>query len=283
LVALRGWRSPVKVGTVASVTVSPTAAARRGGVVGDFFAGVGLMLRGLSLVLRSPRLWFLGLIPAVITFGLLGVGLFVLVKWDGQLATLITPFADHWASALRSTLRAIVEIALLGAWVLLSVLLYTALTLIIGQPFYEAIAKRIDDDMGGIKGERNVSFWRQLPRSIVESARLLFLTAMKGVLVFLVALIPVAGQIAGPILGAFVGGWAIALELTSVAFERRGLVLRHRRQLLGQRRALTLGFGVAAFTCLLIPGVDVLLMPGAVAGATLLSRRVFGDPIRRAP
>ncbi len=266
---------------MASVTVTPTVATRRGGAVSEFFAGIGLLLRGQGMVLRSPTLWLRGLIPALITFVVLGAGLFVLVKWDGQIATFLTPFADHWSSGLRTTMRAVVEVALLGGWILLSVLLFTAITLIIGQPFYESIAKRIDDNLGGIKDERNVAFWRQLPRSIVESSRLLFLTAIKAVLVFLVALIPVVGQVAAPILGAFVGGWAIALELTSVAFERRGLVLRHRRQLLGARRAMTLGFGLAAFLCLLVPGVDVLLMPGAVAGATLLSRRVFGDPLTR--
>jgi CysZ protein len=265
---------------MATVIVPRSAADRRGGVVSEFFAGIGLMLRGLSMVMRSPRLWLLGLLPAVVTFLLLGAGFVALVMYDGQIATFLTPFAEHWNGAFRETLHAVVQIALLGAWILLSVLLYTALTLIIGQPFYEAIAKRIDDSLGGLRNERDVSFWRQLPRSIVESARLLFLTAMKGLLVFAVTLIPVAGQVAGPVLGAFVGGWAIALELTSVPFERRGLVLRHRRALLGSRRALSLGFGVAAFICLLIPGVDILLMPGAVAGATLLSRRVFGDPVR---
>ncbi len=265
---------------MASVTVLRTTATRRGGAIGDFFGGIGLMLRGQSLVLRSPRLWFLGLIPAVITFALLVGGFIALLRFDRRIATFITPFAANWTGWLHGMVVGAVEIALAGAWVLLSIVLYTALTLIIGQPFYEAISKRIDDSMGGIRDERNVSFWRQLPRSIVESVRLLLLTGMKGILVFVLTLVPVVGWVAGPIVGAMVGGWAIALELTSVPFERRGMVLRHRRQYLGARRPLAAGFGLAAFICLLIPGLDVLLMPGAVAGATLLSREVFGDPVR---
>jgi CysZ protein len=253
----------------------------RGGPVGEFLTGVGLLLRGIGLMLRAPGMWLLGLIPAIIAFVLLAGGLFAVIHWDAQLATLMTPFADHWSSTWRVLLRDAIELALVVAWVLVSVFIFTAFTLIIGEPFYEAISKRIDDRFGGIQSERNISFWRQLPRSIVESSRLLVRTVVNGVLVFLVALIPAAGPFIGPVLGAFLGGWAIALELTSVPFERRGLVLRDRRQRLGERRALTLGFGVAAFVCLLIPGVDVLLMPGAVAGATLLSRRVFGDPLHR--
>jgi hypothetical protein len=42
---------------------------------------------------------------------------------------------------------------------------------------------------------------------------------------------------------------------------------------------MALGFGVAVFACFLIPLGAVLLMPAAVAGGTLLSRRVLGLPI----
>jgi CysZ protein len=44
-------------------------------------------------------------------------------------------------------------------------------------------------------------------------------------------------------------------------------------------RPLTLGFGVAVFLCFLIPLGAILLMPAAIAGATLLSRRALGRPI----
>jgi CysZ protein len=39
-----------------------------------------------------------------------------------------------------------------------------------------------------------------------------------------------------------------------------------------------LGFGVPVFVVFLVPFVAVLVMPGAVAGATLLTRRVLGQP-----
>jgi CysZ protein len=255
---------------------------RRRGIVGEFFAGIGIFLRGQFMVLRSPGLWLLGLLPAVITFLLLVGGFIALAMYDRQVADFTTPFANHWSSWLQETLRLAVEVAVVVGWVVLSIVLYASVTLIIGEPFYEAISKRIDDSLGGIRDEVSVGFWRQLPRSIVEAARLLFFTGAKGLLVVLVTLIPVVGAFIGPVLGAFIGGWAIALELTSVPFERRGLVLRHRRIKLGARRSLTLGFGVATFVCLLIPGIDILLMPGAVAGATLLSRRVIGEADRGA-
>jgi len=47
----------------------------------------------------------------------------------------------------------------------------------------------------------------------------------------------------------------------------------------GYQRPVALGFGVAVFCCFLIPLGAVLLMPAAVAGATLLARAVLGDPL----
>jgi len=236
------------------------------------------MFRGLRMYVRSPGIMLLGLLPAVITLAVLVAGFVALITWDNDIARLITPFADSWSADLRNTLRTVVELALLGSWLLLSVLLFTAVTLIIGQPFYEAISKRVDDLMGGVSGgDINVSFWKTLPRSIIENIRLLVVTISVGVLVFLIGLVPVAGQILGPVLGALLGGWAVALELTSVPFERRGMHLRQRRLRLRGRRSMALGFGAAAFVVFLVPGLDVLLMPAAVAGATMLARRVNGE------
>jgi CysZ protein len=39
---------------------------------------------------------------------------------------------------------------------------------------------------------------------------------------------------------------------------------------------LALGFGVSVFVCFLVPLGAVLVMPAAVAGATLLTRHAYG-------
>jgi CysZ protein len=129
-----------------------------------------------------------------------------------------------------------------------------------------------------VPGGVDVSFWRSLPRTTVDSVRLLILGTVLGVVIFGTGLIPVVGEFVTPVLGAMVGGWVLALELSSVPFERRGMRFKHRRRMLRSRRAMSLGFGVATFVCFLIPLGAVLVMPAAVAGATLLSRRVMGLP-----
>jgi CysZ protein len=251
------------------------------GIGRDFFSGVGFLLRGIGMYARNPRLMLLGLIPAVISGVLLLAAFVAMIVFVDDVVALATPFADNWSSAVRQATRFVVMLAVAAVWVVLSFLAFAALTLIIGQPFYEAISKRVEDQLGGVPGEIDVSFWRSLPRSIADSMRLLITTALFGILIFGTGLIPLAGEVVAPVLAALLGGWVLALELSSVPFERRGMRFRERRRVLRSRRAMALGFGVATFACFLIPLGAVLVMPAAVAGATLLSRRVMGLPDTR--
>ncbi len=250
------------------------------GALADAIRGARFLGRGLAMYVRSPRLMLLGLIPAMISSVLLIVGLVGLVLVADDLASLATPFADDWATGARTTIRIVAAVAVVGVGVVLEVLVFTALTLLIGEPFYEAISARVDDSLGGVPGGAiDVPFWRSLPRSIANSARLFAFAAVCGVPLFVAGFIPVVGETVVPVLGASVAGWVLALELTGVAFERRGLSLPDRRQRLRARPALSLGFGVATFACFLIPLGAVLVMPAAVAGATLLTRELFGQSV----
>ena len=112
----------------------------------------------------------------------------------------------------------------------------------------------------------------------MDSLRLFIFAVVVGIPLFVFGLIPVVGETVVPVLTAVFGGWVLALELTGVPFERRGLRLVQRRQVLRRQRPLALGFGVATFVCFLIPLGAVLVMPAAVAGATLMTRRVYGLP-----
>jgi CysZ protein len=253
-------------------------AAVAGGAVRQFLAGVGLLGRGLGLCLRSPRLLGLGLIPALIS-GAVYVGALIALIWFlPDLTASVTWFADDWSTGLRDVVRVIAGIGLLGLGGLLGVLSFTAVTLLIGDPFYERISELVEDRFGGVPDEVETVWWRSLRRSLVDSLRLIGLSILIGIPLFVAGFIPVVGQTVVPVLTGAVAGWLLAVELTGVPFQRRGRRLADRRVALRAHRPLALGFGVAVFVCFLIPLGAVLLMPAAVAGGTLLSRRALGLP-----
>lgn len=252
--------------------------ARAGRPVQEFLTGVGLLIRGLGTYARNPGLVLLGMLPALITFALLVGAFIVLLVFLGPESRAVTWFADDWSAGARDAVRVLADIAIVGVFVLLAFVAFTGLTLAIGDPFYEKISERIENGLGGVPDAVELPWWREIIRGLGESVRLLVFSAVVGVLLFVAGFLPAVGQTVVPVIGALVGGWALALELTGVAFGRRGIRLRGRRKVLRQHRFLALGFGVAVFVCFLIPLGAILVMPAAVVGATLMTRRMYGLP-----
>jgi CysZ protein len=255
-----------------------TRADQRTTALAEFLTGMRLLGRGIGMYARTPRLLILGLIPAVMSAAIITVAFAVLIYFIADLAAVATWFADDWSSSLRTAVRILAGVGIFGLAAVLAVLTYTALTLIIGDPFYEAISKKVEERYGAAPEEADVPWWVSLRRNLVDSLRLLALTLAIGIPMFLLGFIPLVGQTVIPVLEAIIGGWFLAVELTGVAFNRRGLRLRDRRRLLAANRPLALGFGVPVFVIFLIPFAAILVIPAAVAGSTLLARRVLGLP-----
>ena len=250
-------------------------------ILRDLALGARLFGRGFGTWVRSPRAMLLGAIPPLIV-GLVFVGVLVLVLTRiDETVLALTPFADQWEEAWAGTVRLLISIAAVGALVALGVVLFAAVTLLVGDPFYERIWRGVENELGGVPDEHETGFWSGLGRSLRDSGVLVATSLGIGVVLVLLGVIPVVGQVIGLIAGALVGGRALALELTGFAGDARGLALRDRRRLLGERRAVSLGFGIAVYLAFLIPGGAVIATPAATAGATLLLRTLRGESTER--
>ncbi|RGA06247.1 hypothetical protein DI270_004170 [Microbispora triticiradicis] len=242
-------------------------AGRRG--VGGFAEGIGFCFRGLGWVARHPGWWLFGLIPALIALALYIVALVWLGTHATDVAAWVTPFADNWG--WRDTFRALVGFMIFVVGLALSVLTFTAVTLVIGDPFYEKLSEKVEEDLGGLPGG-DLPFWSSLFRSVRDSLVTLWYVLLFTVPLFVLGFVPVVGQTVVPVVGAFVSGFFLTVELTALAMERRGLRRKERFALLRANLPVTLGFGVPLFLSFMVPLVSVVAMPGAVAGAAMLVR-----------
>jgi CysZ protein len=240
---------------------------------------VRYLLRGLGWTARNPGFWLLGLVPALITLVLYVAALTTLGVYADDIAAWTTPFADGWPEGLRNATRLAAGLAIFGAGVFLSLITFTAVTLLIGDPFYERIAVAVEESQGGAPPEVDASLLSQMVRAVKDTL-ILGLVALVFALVFFVCgFIPGVGQTVVPVVAACVSGYFLAGELTSIALDRRGIYRRDRLVLLRRDRPLAVGFGAATVALFLIPLGAVLAMPGAVAGGTLLAReRLAPDP-----
>ncbi|WP_354497063.1 EI24 domain-containing protein [Mycetocola sp. 2940] len=250
------------------------------GFLTGFGLGIRLLARGFRLWATSPRLMLIGAIPGLVTLVIIVTAAVVLALNLENISTFLTPFADRWDEVYRTGIRLLVMAAIAGAGLLIFVYSYTAITLLIGQPFFERISERVEASLGGVPQQVDAPLLASIARGIGESVRILLVTLAIGLGLFVLGFIPVVGTVLAWILGAITGGWFLALELSTPAFERRGLPLRQRRAALGAQRSTTLGFGVAVFVLFLVPLGALVTMPAAAAGATLLARRSLGETDR---
>lgn len=241
-------------------------------------AGAADVLRGIGLFLGTPGVRLLGMLPVVLA-GLLVLALLgLLVVYLDELAAALTPFADRWGESGRTLVRVGAGLALLLGSTVVLVVSFTVIAQIIGQPFYERISDRIEHQLGAPPAGADAPWWRSFPRASLESALLLALTVACTAPLFVLGLFPVLGQTVVPVVQALVAGFFLAVELLAIPLQRRGLHLAGRLRFVWRHRAQTLGFGVTAFLLFLVPLMSVLAMPGAVVGATLLVRRLSGEP-----
>ncbi|AGS69324.1 EI24 domain-containing protein [Streptomyces collinus] len=245
----------------------------------DLGAGFGHLLAGQRWVGRHGRQYGFGLLPGLITLVLYAAALVALGVWGEDGVAWATPFADDWSSPWQGLFRGFLTAVLFALGLLLAVLTFTAVTLLVGQPFYENLSEKVDEDVSpdGTVPRSGLPLWRELWISARDSLRILVRALVWGVLLFALGFLPVVGQTVVPVLGFFVTGFFLTEELTSVALQRRGVELRDRLALLRSRKTLVWGFGTPLGLAFLVPFVAVFLMPGAVAGATLLARELLGE------
>lgn len=258
--------------TPASATRAASAGAFR-----EFFTGVALLFRGFGMWRRRPGVMWLGMLPALIVVTALTAVVALLVANADGIARSLTPFADGWETGLAQLVRAAVAATLVLAVLVIALYSITALTLIVGDPFYERIWRASEEELGDFS-ETPAGFWR----SAGDAVLLLLKSALFGIATALVGLVPVVGSAAAPVLAVALGGHVLARELTSRPFHGRGLDRAARAAALRGNRARELGFGVAAQLFFLVPLGGILIMPAAVVGATTLARGMLagGGPRR---
>jgi CysZ protein len=233
--------------------------------------------QGLGILLRSPRLLLIGALPAVLTTLLLFGGLIALAYWIDDLAALVTPFADDWTTGWQTSTRVAAGVAMFGGALAISLIGFSALTIAVGGPFYEHIAEKVEDDLGGVPRPVELPWWRLLGMGLRDGLALILRSLMFTIPLLLAGFIPVVGQTVVPVLLVLVTAWFLALELIGVPFYRRGMDLKQRRLLMRKRRALALGLGLPASLLCTIPLAAIIVMPVAFVGGVLVAREVLAD------
>lgn len=256
------------------MTATPAAPERRAGgphPIQEFFGGFATLGRGFAFWRVRPGLMALGLVPAAIVAGVVATSLVLLGIFFDPVTAGLTGFAADWDPTWRRLLQLVVGIALLVGTLALAARTFTAITLLIGAPFYDRIQAAADGSPA--EPSAALGFW-----AVTGATLVLILQAVgASIVVVLLGLIPAVGSVLAPVVGFVLTALAISRELTLAPFARRGLTAPLRRRVRRGRRARRFGFGVAVQLCYLVPFGAIVTMPAAVAGSAFLARDLLGE------
>ncbi len=225
------------------------------------------MLGGVAFVARRPAVWRWAIVPALLAtvlFAGLGYGA-ITAAFGLAEHTLSGGVAGSWSEVWTWVLGVLLSaIGLLVAMLL-------ALTL--AQPLsgfaLEEIARRQESELGGTP-------WPAIPplRAFVRGLSVA-LTALGlslpivTALTIVTVLLPPASCVTVP-LKVLVTSLALAYDLLDYPLSLRGTSVSDRLRFFRANFPAVLGFGLAAAGLLFVPGLSLLLLPFAVAGATRL-------------
>ena len=229
---------------------------------------------GLKLILR-PGLRLFVLLPLTLNL-LLFIALigFAMREFSGWVDAFM-PSLPSWASFLEYLIWPLF-VALV---VLLVFFTFTMIANIIAAPFNGFLAEKVEVVVRGQDDFPPFS-WAELvamvPRTIGRELRKLgyFLPRAAGLLIL--SFIPVVNLVSTPLWFVF-GIWMMAVQYIDYPADNHKLGWNEMLAWLREKRWQSLGFGGSVYLALLIPFVNIVMMPAAVAGATLFWVREGGD------
>lgn len=236
-------------------------------------SGPQYLREGLKLVL-SPGLRLFVLLPLAINL-MLFVALigFAIDQFSGWLASLMGSLPG-WLSFLDFLLWPLFVILLL----LMVFFTFTLLANIIAAPFNGFLAEKVEVVVRGADNFPPFS-WAELlamvPRTLKRELRKLSYFLPRAIGLLLLSLIPGLNLIATPLWLLF-GVWMMAVQYIDYPCDNHKVSWDDMLAWLRAKRWQSLGFGGITYLALLIPFVNILMMPAAVAGATLFWVREDG-------
>ena len=236
-------------------------------------SGPQYLREGLKLVL-SPGLRLFVLLPLAINL-VLFVGLIYFAGHQFSLwVDSLMPTLPHWLGFLNYLLWPLFVVLV----VLMVFFTFTMLANIIAAPFNGFLAEKVEVVVRGTDDFPPFS-WGELaamvPRTLAREMRKLGYFLPRAIGLFILSFIPVVNLIAAPLWLLF-GVWMMAIQYIDYPADNHKLGWNEMLAWLRQKRWQSMSFGGIVYLVLLVPVVNLLMMPAAVAGATLFWVREQG-------
>jgi len=231
--------------------------------------GAGYLWQGIRLLARN------GVRRYVLAPLLVSAILFTTLLWFGftefgAAVDSLMPALPDWLQWLGWLLLPLAFMAALALALLLCVLAVTLVTAPFTAPLAAAIERHLQDPArksGGLAPDS--SFWAGTLHAVGDELRKLGYFATRALPLVVLSVVPGINILAPPLWLVF-SAWMLALEYTEIPLARHGMSIAAARRVVAGRRMTAFGFGLGVLGLTLLPGLQLLTIPAAVAGATVM-------------
>ncbi len=246
------------------------------GPVAQAGLGAAAPFRGLLLLLGNPRLWPLAAVPCLVAA--LFLAALLAAGWSalGPILAWLWPLAEGASGGFLRTLATVgVGLLLALAAIAISILLAPALA----EPFLGALARRVRTLATGIEPRTPGGLYAGLVAPLVNQGKKLAFLVAANVALLPLLLFPGLGAAAYAAASLSLVWFLLGLTYIEYPLETgpRLLAPRERRRYVYAHLPAGLALGAVSSFAALVPCVTFLLLPAAVAGATLLYLDLGGD------
>ncbi len=233
-----------------------------------FFRAMGAPWKGLWFVVKTPAAWPFAMVPVVagtlIILGLTALGWGWVVP---RLGAVVPRGEGLWGHALAA-LRILVEIVAALGTLLLALLTGALLAQPVSGPALEHIV-RLRERALGLPPRPPTSIWVDIGRNARGATIGLFGVAIVTALTVVDFAIPGSTVVVLP-LKLLVASLFVSWDLLDYPLSVRNQGTRARLRWVGTHVPEVMGFGLSLAVVFLVPCMQLLLLPGAVAGAAAL-------------
>lgn len=236
-------------------------------------AGVRTLAEGLNVIFEPGmrRYTALPLLLSVVAFIVLFV---VAIHYFGGLVGVVDRHLPSWLEWSAWLLW----IGLGAVFIFSFYWGYTFVVGLVGMPFFMALANAVERRQTGRVPETSHGMLYLIAAGTLRQFPRLGYLALWALLVFalsvVLGLIPLVNALSA-VLWFLFGSWALAVMMSDFPLGARNMPWRQQHALIRRHRGRLFGFGVACSGLALVPVLNLLLLPAATAGVTILWAEVL--------
>ena len=186
---------------------------------------------------------------------------------------------EGWINYLVSHLPEWLEFISWIFWIVFALLFllvsgysFNLIAAFIAAPFNGLLAEKVEQNISGETPDTDTGIkeiMALIPYTLKRETMKLAYYLPRLIGLFIITAVPVL-QIASPVVWFAFGAWMLAIQYIDYPMDNHKIDFDTLKQKIKSKPMVTLGFGAATIFAFTIPIVNFLVMPAAVAGATLL-------------